>query len=430
VGNDVKWQPTSQATAAVRRPYYGWVLLFVFWLILVANLAFPMYGGAVLNSAMAVKLGFTHTMLGLPFAVFLGVVGLSSPLVAAIIYRIGVKPTLILGNGAVLVGALLMALVVRGGVAATLIYGLVIGFGVAAGGNLTAQTAIPRWFAKRRSLAFALVLTASAVGGTIAPPLLTRVVRAAGGHWQIGWYVVAALAALAMALAALAVFERPEDIGQHIDGAARAPVSVDVGDAATAAERRWPMSEIVRSPALWAIGFASAMATGSFGLVIAHGIANAEQAGYSANQAAWAIASMSLAGLAGKAAVAIGRHPIWTWCALMFSMGSGLAIAATSMPDNSLYLFAVLLGAGFGGVVASQPASIANFVGAASFARIASLIYFLQAVAGIVIPWLAGRLFDAGGSYHTIFCASALGCAASGTLLVRLVPRHGREARI
>src|SRR5689334_17959427 len=74
--------------------FYGWKLLAVFWLILLANLGFPMYGGAFLNSAMAAHLDFSRQMLGLPFSVFLGTVGLGSPLVAVLIRKLGVRWTL------------------------------------------------------------------------------------------------------------------------------------------------------------------------------------------------------------------------------------------------------------------------------------------------------------------------------------------------
>ena len=405
--------------------FYGWVLVGVFWLVLFANLAFPMYGGSVLNSLMATRLGFSHEALGLPFAVFLGVVGMSSPLVAELIRRLGVRRMLVLGNLAVAGGAVLMATVVASAGAATAVYGLVIGFGVASGGNLTAQTAIPRWFVRRRAVAFALMLTASAVGGFVAPSVMTSAVRAAGGDWRAGWWIIAALAAAAALLAGIAVREAPGDVGQHPDGLATGPAGA--GSAATARDGSHgaaipAVRAVLGSRLLWALAFPSAMATGSFGLMLAHGIANARQAGYSTIAAAWALSLLSAAGLGGKAMAVIGRDPARTWAALMLVMALGLAVGATRMPGGSLYLSAVLIGAGFGGVVVCQPATVADRVGVEAFARVASLVYFLQALAGIGVPWAAGRWYDAAGTYTPVFLLAAAGSALSAAVLLAI--RH------
>ncbi len=64
------------------RAFYGWRLLAAFWLIAVINLAFPAYGSAVLNAAMAAELGFDRQSLGTMVAVYLAMSGLPGPLVA------------------------------------------------------------------------------------------------------------------------------------------------------------------------------------------------------------------------------------------------------------------------------------------------------------------------------------------------------------
>ena len=56
--------------------FYGWRLLGAFWVIAVINLAFPAYGSAVLNAAMAAELGFDRQALGTMVAVYLAMSGL------------------------------------------------------------------------------------------------------------------------------------------------------------------------------------------------------------------------------------------------------------------------------------------------------------------------------------------------------------------
>ena len=63
--------------------FYGWKLLGAFWVIAVINLAFPAYGSAVLNAAMAAELGFDRQALGTMVAVYLAMSGLPGPLVGS-----------------------------------------------------------------------------------------------------------------------------------------------------------------------------------------------------------------------------------------------------------------------------------------------------------------------------------------------------------
>ena len=86
--------PGSDGRAGIG--FYGWRLLAVFWVVLFVNLAFPMTGGSLLVTAMARSLGFSREQLGLPFAVYFGVIGIASPVAAALILRLGVRATLAL----------------------------------------------------------------------------------------------------------------------------------------------------------------------------------------------------------------------------------------------------------------------------------------------------------------------------------------------
>ena len=49
--------------------FYGWKLLAVFWIILFANFAFPLYGASVVNTYMAAALHWDRTQLGLAYAI-------------------------------------------------------------------------------------------------------------------------------------------------------------------------------------------------------------------------------------------------------------------------------------------------------------------------------------------------------------------------
>ena len=64
---------------------------------------------------MAKDLHLDRTMLGLAFSLYMLMVGLPGPAVAAIVNRIGVRMTLLIGSCSAMLGALSMALFVHTG---------------------------------------------------------------------------------------------------------------------------------------------------------------------------------------------------------------------------------------------------------------------------------------------------------------------------
>jgi predicted MFS family arabinose efflux permease len=88
------------------------------------------------------------------------------------------------------------------------------------------------------------------------------------------------------------------------------------------------------------------------------------------------------------------------------------------MQGGALYIFAILLGGGFGGVVVCQPSTISNRFDTRGFARIASGVYFLQAIAGIAAPAMAGALFTAQSGYRVSFAICGGLCFLSALALI------------
>ena len=406
-------------SAPLHRVFYGWKLLAVFWFILVANLAFPMTGGSLLVTAMATGLNFSREQLGLPFSVYFGVIGLSSPLVAWLIMRFGVRATLVLGNLCLAAGALALATIVTTPGAAIFWFGGVIGFAVASGGNLTTQTAIPRWFIRRRALAYAIILTASAIGGIVVAPILTGFISRSPDGWRSGWWLLAGFGLVAALLAWLFVRERPEDIGQYADGAAQGP---DMTTAAAKAENASvTTSQAFARPDFWAIIAASAIITAGVSLVLSHGVANALDAGYSTSATGWALALYAFTGFLGKVVVgAVGDrfNPAYVWAALLVPLAAGLLVAAFAMSGLGLYVYSIAVGFGLGGALVCQPATVAHRFGAGGFARVAGFMFLFQAVAGVSAPALAGWFFSSTSGYRWSFAVTALACILGAVTLI------------
>ncbi len=417
--------------------FYGWRLLAAFWLISIANLAFPNYGSSVMNPYMAADLHLDRRMLGLPFSVFVLMSGLPGPLIALLINRKGVRFTLVTGGLLILAGSLAMALFVSSGMQAVLAFGVVVGIGVIAGSTVTAQAGIARWFIKRRALALAILYSANNFGGVIAAPLLDRIISAAGGNWRMGWWLLAGLACLSIVIAALFVRERPSDLGQLPDGGTQK-------EPATAGKMRkpgrfgvqvtseeWKYREVLRSHAFWLMLASMLGASSASSLFLGQGVAHLRDIGHTPAAAALSISvNMVFSFLAKVIIGALGDKydPRYLWAATSASAGLSMFLLAHAGGALGVYPFAACLGFGFGGSIVCMMAVLSNYYGLSVFPSIAGLGVAIQTTVSAIVPYAAGYLYDSYGSYTAAFyIVGVWGFLGAITLFLVRPPRiHSR----
>jgi MFS family permease len=406
--------------------FYGWKLLGVFWLILFANFAFPLYGASVVNTYMAADLHLDRSQLGLAYGLFQWMAGLPAPLVAICVNKKGVRFTMTLGCLTVTAGALLMALVVRTGWQADVVYGVIIAVGALSAGVLPAQTCISRWFTKARARAITLIQTAIGVGGLAAVPALNFAIARVHGNWRVGWWLMASMSAVAAMLVLLFVKERPADLGQLPDGrepgdlAATSAVHGAPGRGVYKTSAEWTFGEVIRTPAMWLLLLSTIGFSAGFPLLVAHGVVHLRDLGHTAAAAAFSISIMvgsSLGGTLLFAAVADRIEPrrIMAAASLVFSVGMLLAINASG--PVGLYAYAVCLGSGFGAAFAAAMTLPANYFGTRAYAPIVGVLMAVGTTAGAAGPIAAGYTFDHYGSYRPVFYVIS-GLSFAGTVLL------------
>lgn len=83
------------------------------------------------------------------------------------------------------------------------------------------------------------------------------------------------------------------------------------------------------------------------------------------------------------------------------------------------YLFAVLFSFAYGGAVALYSPAIAEYFGMKAHSSTVGLVFFAVTLGGGIGPLVAGRIFDATGSYQLAFLIDAL-LVALGLILVIL----------
>jgi MFS family permease len=415
------------------RAFYGWKLLAACWVIMFLNLGIPVYGASGLNALMAPELHLDRSALGLLFSAYMIMSGLPGPLVAVSVNHYGVRRTLMLGSVLLIAGALLMGSVVNSFGMALLAFGLLVGGGVATGAALAAQAGLARWFVRRRALVLSILYSSGAVGGFVSGRLLDRVVRAAGGNWRAGWWVIAALSAVACAVAALFVKESPAALGQFPDGEAadsHASIAAPGRDAPPRVvvfrtTQDWSYREAIASPAYWVMVLALLGVSCGYTLYLAHGFVHLRDLGHSPSEAWQAISVVAVSGLIAKAIIAsCGDRidPRYLWAAFQISFGVGLALVVNARSHASVLVFATCLGIGFGGGLVCLMAVLSNYFGTRLFASLAGLAVALNTTLSALTPYLAGWRYDTGHGYGASFYFLALWCLIGGAALLLLRP--------
>jgi MFS family permease len=410
--------------------FYGWKLLAAYWIILFANFGFPLYGASIVNTDMAVALHWDRTQLGLAYSIYQLMLGLPAPLISILIARKGARFTTAFGCSIVVAGALLMSSVVHTAWQTYIFYSFVMGLGAMTGGILVGQTAVNRWFVRFKGLAITIVHLGITFGGFVAARLLDRVIRSAGGNWRAGWWLMAALSAVAALLAVAFVRERPADLGQFPDGAtaeeaAALAVRAETNARVHKTNEEWKFSEALRTPAIWLILISLLGFSAGYPVFLAHGNAHLRDLGYTPAQAASSFSIMVLASLFGTlffAAVSDLIEPRLVWAVASIFFAVGLVLSLSAAGPFGLYLYAIVMGSSYGICFSAMMVLPANYFGLKGYPPVISLFMVVGTIAASSAATLAGVIFDRVHSYSPVFYASAALALLAAVLLLIMKP--------
>jgi MFS family permease len=363
--------------------------------------------------------------------------GLPGPLVAMSVNRLGVRWTLVIGSAFVIVGATMLATIVSNVWLAVFAFGLLVGIGVATGAIIAAQAGVARWFVRRRALALSLLYSGGAIGGFVAPPILSAIAGTGRGYWRYGWWLVAALSVVAALIAIATVREAPSDIGQLPDGAAAGNVGQSSAGAAAAARvpafvtrSDWTYRDALRGPYFWTMIMPFVGVSAGFALFLGHGVVHLKDLGHSIQVGAWAIGTMTISGLIAKAILAaLGDRvdPRYLWALFCAAFGVGLIVLVGARAAEAVTVSAVCMGLGFGGGIVAMMATLSNYYGTKAFASLSGLAIAINTGISSLAPIIAGRMYDLGLGYSNAFYTIAVWCIAGGAMLA-LMKRPQRAA--
>ncbi len=161
-----------------RRPHYAWVVVAVTFLALLVAASVRAAPGLLILPLEA-EFGWDRATISGAIAIRILTFGLGGPVSGALISRFGPR-LVILGGSALIAGGLGAFLTLRSLWQLFLFWGVVVGVGTGAVGNVLGATVAHRWFRTHRGLVIGLFGAATSAGSLVFIPAMAALSVAVG----------------------------------------------------------------------------------------------------------------------------------------------------------------------------------------------------------------------------------------------------------
>ena len=405
--------------------FYGWKLLAGLSVIYFLAIGLTFSGVGVVLPSMVAEFGWSRAQMGVGFALIAAIYGLSGPMVAHIIGRIGNRKTIFFGGFVNASGAMTTYYTDS-------LWQFYLGAGLMMGIGMAMQTVIPgnqliaNWFHHKRSLALGIFLSAGGLGSLCAIPASMYI--DATGIWQHIWAAMAIGSLTASLISLLVVKERPSDVGQFVDGGSAGSLEQEGAAKKTSnvfrAVDSWRAVDALKTSSFWLIVMGGSAAVMGATIVTSQLVLHLTDVGIDPVLAGTALGLQGTIGAGGRLFTGIlgdRLDPRRLLAVGLFGQLVGYYFLKEATGPLYVYLFVITFGLGYGMSAVSSASLIANFFGALNNAR-------LMAVRGIVVtlvagigPVGAGYLADVNGNYFLAF-SLYMGVALVAVIAVVLMP--------
>ncbi len=418
--------------------FYGWVIVAVMAVVGAVTMAMGGLNFGLFIKPMGDELGIGRSTFGWAFTARQVASSATSPLIGRVIDRHGSRillpiAALITGGGMIGLGLL------DHGWQLVLLFALMGLVGMSGPGALVTSVPVLKWFVRGRGRAVAFMSLGVPLGAVIFVPLTQVLIDAWG--WRTAWIVLAVIGTAVIVPVSLVFIRRqPEDMGLLPDGArvlrALRPGSgqapQDGGSAARRpleAEVSWTSGEAARSWTFWRLVVVFSVVALGIGTIGVHRIPAFLDRGVDARLVSYATALDAV--FAGVSTFAmgflVGTVPVRVLGVFGFIC---LAVAGvvTIYADTTALVFLSMgiFGLGIGGMMFLQNFIWAEYFGRAHLGGIRGLVMPIQLMVGGVGAPVAGYVYDATGSYNSIWWGGVALVLAAAVLVAMTGPPRRR----
>ncbi len=411
--------PSTHLPGRLRGVFYGW------WLVPISSFV-TVLASVPLSQSMTVwavalerQFGWNRTQMG--FAMTLARIegGMLGPIEGYLTDRIGTRRMVLIG---LLIGGsgFLLFSRVQNIWMFYLAY-IVMALGQGFASWVPMMTMLNHWFSRRRAIAVGWSNAGGRFGALLLVPAIAWAIDP--DQDRLGWQLTALIIgifilAVAFPLTRL-IRNRPQEYGLLPDGAAPAPRPVVAAPGRRSAEAKaetegtdvdLTLSQALRTPAFWLISFGHGCTTIPLPAIWVHLGLLLGDAGFQVQTTAWVVATYT--GLAMVFQLVGGyvgsKIPVRLGLLVFTTIQAGAVVLLTS-PDSltMIFLFAVLLGIGWGGRNPMTVTIRGEYFGRASFGSILGFSTLPMNIMMLLSAPFAGYIRDTTGTYDIAFVVLA-----------------------
>ena len=382
------------------------------------------YSYSVFLVAFLREFGWSRSVVAGAFSTLVMVHGLSGPLLGWLVERFGPRPVIASG-GAVLAGALLIGAHVNAVWQLYAAFGVLAALGISAAGWVPSVVLIRGWFPTQVGTALGFTSAGIGVGIFALVPFAQLLIDALGWRWALR---VLAVLVIAWIVPGTLLLVRDRRVSPAPSASAPA------AGASAVLRPHWTLRTVLRSWRFWSVGVVFFAGSAATQMLLVHQVAYLVDHGVSALVGATVVGVVGVCSVAGKTGWGvlsdrIGREPTYTLAFACVALSVGVLALAGAYPHTPLpYAYAILIGVGYAVTAPLTPAIASDLFGGPRFARIFGMLHFTNSVGGALGAWVAGRIFDASGSYAAALPIAVFMALLAPALLWFVAPRRPNPA--
>ena len=376
------------------RPDQGWMVIGVVFLGMAVAIGGTHYAFGVFVEPLEEEFGWSRTEVTASLS-FSAVSALVAPFIGRALDRVGARPVMTISIFALALTFGLRPLM--GHVSHWYLLSFVHFVAFPGASMLAGPKLVGNWFPRTRGRMMGIASMGANFGGIILPPSLGALIMAT--TWRWGFITLGALSGLVGVLALLFVRDRRggEGTGQA-KSEPRGPV--------LAFDRGATVREAFRSQPFYAMTFGIIAANFAYSAVLSQIIPHLEAEGLTQERATLFLSLMAVFGMVGKVSFGFLTERFASRKVLGMALFiQCIALLALIMLPGSpaLYVFAPVLGLGFGGMGTAMPILAQDTVGMKNFGTLYGLVTLATVSSSLLGPLLMGGSFDLWGSYDVGF---------------------------
>jgi MFS family permease len=406
------------------RYFYGYKIVAAGFIIQAVGVG-AMFTYGVFFKEFQAEFGWSRTAISGASSLAFLMMGLVGVIAGKMNDRIGPKVIIVASGISLGIGYLLMSRL-QALWQLYLLYGVLVGIGISTHDVITLST-VTRWFIRRRGMMSGVVKVGTGFGQFLVPLIATLLIAAYG--WRNSYLIIGAVVLVIFVAVAQVLSRDPQGIGLFPDG--DSDESCDNGN--RSCEESLTLRAAARTGQFWIICVAEFAIFFCLVTIIVHIVPHAMDLELTLPTAVGVLSTIGCVSMLGRIVIGTANDKIGGKRSLVICfilLLCGLFWLHVASEAWMLFLFAVIYGFAHGGFFTVISPTIAEFFGTGSHGLLYGIVLASGTMGGAAGPLMAGRTFDATGSYRIAFLVLIL-LAVIGFVLIALLqlPREEDSGR-